>query len=105
MNVTVYGASDDLIEVEGDVSEEFTYDDDNDNYLVFSDGTVLRVEYGSSGVWRISPVSGTPSIAQAPEDDDSNYSDRAMLDAGEQLPIRWVVHGIGFAKAQEKADV
>lgn len=27
MAVTIYGASDDLIEVEGDIDEEFTYDD------------------------------------------------------------------------------
>lgn len=97
MSVTVHGASDDLIEVAGDVLEEFTYrepdeDDATGNVLAFSDGTVLRISYSATGVWRIAPVaqgSAPLRIEHADEGDDENYSDRATLD-GE---IRWVVHG------------
>lgn len=97
--VTVYGASDDLIELDGGIYEEFGYRDDAEGDLVaFSDGTVLRVRHGAGGIWRITPVargSAELSIVQAPEDDDSNYSDRATLDGD----VRWAVHGNGYAKS------
>lgn len=96
--VTVYGASDDLIEVEGDIEGEFYLkDDDAGDLLAFSDGTILRMRYAESGVWRITPVTtgGTSSltIVPAPEGDEANYSDRATLTG----PVSWVVHGIGWA--------
>ncbi|MCP5065128.1 MAG: hypothetical protein GY946_01055 [bacterium] len=52
----VYGASDDLIEVEGDFRGEFScYDEEV--ILTFSDGTVLTAKYGKpgglGGVWLI----------------------------------------------------
>ena len=55
----VYGASDDLIEFEGDVSGEvskYGTDDDNQGVLLFfSDGTILEVKYGKLGraIWGV----------------------------------------------------
>lgn len=55
----VYGASDDLIEFEGDVSGEvgkYGTDDNASGVLVFfSDGTILEVKYGKLGraIWGI----------------------------------------------------
>lgn len=91
MSVTIYGASDDLIEIEGDIREEFTPPYDEEALLAFSDGTVLRMRYSDSGVWRIAPVisPGELTIVQAPEDDEDNYSDRATINA----PMLWVVMG------------
>ncbi len=43
--VTVYGASDDLVEIEGDIRDELYASDNNPAHLAFSDGTVLSVEY------------------------------------------------------------
>lgn len=105
-NVTVYGSSDDLIEVEGGIREEFTYaeEDRDGDLLAFSDGTILRIQYEQTGIWRISPVvngSSELSIKQAPEDDDSNYSDRATLSG----PVAWVVQGIAFAQRRKNAEV
>lgn len=81
MGVTVYGASDDLIEVEGDVREEFGGGESGD-VLVFSDGTALRVAW-EDGVWRIRTVRrGTAelSIERAPDEyDEDNNTDRATL--------------------------
>ena len=74
--ITVYGASDDLIEV---------------------DGTILRITYMPSGVWRIGVVtrgSAELKVEPAPEGDEDNYSDRATLDGAV-----WVVHGIDHATA------
>jgi hypothetical protein len=102
MPITVYGASDDLIEVEGDISEEFNYtginsrpEDDEGDLLAFSDGTVLRIKFDHvRGGWRITPVvrgASNPVIEQAAEDEE-DATDKATLDAA------WVVHGIGWAK-------
>jgi hypothetical protein len=93
---TIYGASDDLIEVEGRVTEEFSYRERDPSFVAFSDGTVIRIEYTDAGVWRITPVRrgrGTLHIEQAPEDDDTNYSDRAVLTGD----VDWVVYGHAFA--------
>lgn len=61
MTVYVYGASDDLIEIDGDLSEEFSYTprtyshhDPKPYYLGFSDGTLLKVTY--DGDWNIQPI-------------------------------------------------
>lgn len=92
MSVTLYGASDDLVLVEGDVDEEFTAGKGADDLVAFSDGTLLRINYDQDGVWRINPlVNGRAalSVQQAPANDEDNYSDRATLD-GE---IAWVVLG------------
>lgn len=81
MPITVYGASDDLIEVDGDISAEFPSRNAEGSLLAFSDGTVLRIHFMPAGIWRIHPVvngSGGLTIEQAPENDDSNYSDRAI---------------------------
>ncbi|MGX6604828.1 hypothetical protein ACWKSP_22270 [Micromonosporaceae bacterium Da 78-11] len=101
MSITVYGASDDLIEVEGDVTEEFPYVEHDStpgggDLLAFSDGTVLRISLTPYGVWRIhTVVRGTAqvTIEDAPEGDEDNYTDRATVDGA-----TWVVHGIGWAK-------
>jgi hypothetical protein len=94
MGVTVYGSSDDLIEVDGGLREEFPYQPDGDGqYLAFSNGIVIHIEYDQLGVWRIKPVCvpehQNVDIQQAPADDDENYSDRATV-AG---PIKWVLLG------------
>lgn len=101
--VTLHGASDDLIELDGAIREEFNHwhggnDDDQGALVAFSDGTVLRIIHGAGGIWRITPVAtgaAELSIAQAPEGDDRNYSDVATLTGD----IWWAVHGVAFAKA------
>ncbi len=102
MSVTIYGASDDLVEVEGDVREEFSalgnenFDGDG-GYLAFSDGTILSIVYGDRGVWRIVPIaegSGELSVKQAPVGDEDDYSDIATLSGD----LEWVVFGSAYAK-------
>jgi hypothetical protein len=99
MSVTVYGAGDDCIEIEGEIVEEFDAlgraDDKEGGLLAFSDGTVLRIRY--AGVWRIELVvkgSSDFELVSCPEDDEDNYSDRATLN-GE---IEWVVLGNQIAR-------
>lgn len=105
--LTVYGASDDTIVVEGDISEEFPYarrghGQASGELLAFSDGTILRIEWAPAGaaVWRIEPVvygAADLEITQAPENDESNRSDRAALSGAV-----WVVQGMAYAIAITK---
>lgn len=95
--ITVYGASDDLIEVEGDIREEFYAIDDASHVLSFSDGTVLSVEYDRQGNWRIRRLAegrATYTLTEA-TGSDHDYSDVATLD-GE--PITWVTFGKRFER-------
>ena len=70
--VVIYGLSDDLIEVEGDIEEEFNpaYGSSTSR-LCFSDGTILSIVYG--GMWKIELLNaGTAvyeKIYEAVEDD------------------------------------
>lgn len=97
--VTVYGASDDLIEVEGDLKEEFSgYE--GTHYLAFSDGTLLSVKYDDGGLWRINRlVQGSAACVKVeatdPEDD---YSDKVTLTGA----LAWVVCGKEHARARAK---
>lgn len=97
MSITVYGASDDLIEVDGDISEEFPYLEHDTtpgggDLLAFSDGTILRVAFGTDG-WRIAPVCrGSSPLTIEQHTDGEEGTDKATLDAA------WVVHGVGWAK-------
>jgi hypothetical protein len=104
--VTIYGASDDLIEVEGAISEEFSAAGSEPSYLSFSDGTVLRVSY--DGLWHITAVErgASTGIRHTPaededadrrEDGSSGYSDRVIL-SGDNL--RSVVFGSEYAKGK-----
>ena len=94
--VTIYGASDDLIEIEGDIREEISPEGDEPTKLAFSDGTVLSILYDSDGCWRVHRVmQGTATLnkTEAEGPDTKNYSDRVTL-IGD---IKWVVAGKWWA--------
>lgn len=98
----VYGSSDDLIEVDGMVTDEFPAmwcSDDQPRYLAFSDGTVIRVIYSAEGCWELRRVEvGTAQYAHKPHDDDrTTYSDRVTLTG----PIAWVVMGTHHARSKK----
>lgn len=95
MSVSICGASDDLIEIEGDVREEFTTMADAGALVGASNGALLRIRYTDSGTWRIQPVAGADliDVKQCAEDDEDNYSDVATV-AGD---IAWVLFGSAWA--------
>lgn len=111
--VQVYGASDDLIELEGDVSEEFSVS--GPYHLLFSDGTQLRIDYApdNTACWRIEAVSrGTATITHHPGSEDENfhhrdsdvspYSDLVTLSSDE--PLTLLSHGVRRQKAPSPAE-
>lgn len=89
--ITIFGASDDLIEIEDDngPGEEFcSYDG---GYLGFSTGLLVKIEYTGLGEWKITPVRGDidgpgRKLIRCKSTDD-DYSDVLVLD--EQ--IDWIM--------------
>jgi len=108
MAVIIFGASDDLVEIRGDIYEEFNPDsDERPSYLAFSDGTVLSVEYGRGGTWHIRRVvegsaayerrDAVDADAGSDERGYSLYSDRVTLGSTDG-EIAWAVFGSRFEK-------
>ena len=102
--VMIYGSSGDLIEIDGNIREEFNcYDEEEPQFLAFSDGSVLSILYDNDGIWKIRQVAvgkAEYSKKEAVNPDSDDYSDRATLKGGN---IQWVVYGSAFAyKKQEK---
>jgi hypothetical protein len=106
--ITIYGSSDDLIEIDGDIQEEMNgYSADKDDepcYLAVSDGTLLKVKY--DGCWRFTCVKkGSAVMVNSNDADDDKdgsrpdgkpwYSEIVTL-TGDNL--RWVVRGVELAK-------
>jgi len=93
MSITIRGYSDDLIEVDGDLTEEFNFRDEGTVHIVVADGTVLTIEYGTLGIWRIEHlVAGTATVTidKNPPDDTDRYSDVATIESADGTPLRWV---------------
>jgi len=89
MSITITGHSDDLIEIEGDISEEFDAYGEED-YLVTSNIGAVRVEYDVDGIWRIQRLAGDVDVAQATGDgSDEDYSDVGVMHGN----VRWVACG------------
>jgi hypothetical protein len=76
--VKLYGASDDLIEIEGDINDEIDCYDDVKS-IEASDGTKGKIWYNNDGVWQISiSKSGTNYMGTIPavgEDDEHTDKD------------------------------
>lgn len=102
--VIVYGQSDDLVEIDGDLREEFGFfrpgDDAKPGYLAFTDGTVLSIAYDETGMWRINRlVEGGAAYSKVEATDpDKNYTDRVTL-IGD---IKAVVFGDDFHRIKQR---
>lgn len=101
MKITIYGASDDLIEIEGDITEEFDACGDG-TYIGCSDGTLLFIDYNRHGFWRINILSsGTSKITRTDGTDENNdYSDKVTLEGD----IKWLTCGSGMVKLKNKRN-
>lgn len=97
--ITITGAGDGMIQVDGDISEVFSYfpndDDDDERVLAFSDGTLLRLAYDVDGICRLTPICrGTAEMSKVDGVVDEDMNDVVTL-VGE---ISWVVSGEEHAK-------
>ena len=94
--IRVTGASDDLIEIDGDIREEYDWcsHEDEKRYLAFSDGTVLSCKYDDDGIWRFNTVSkGTSEIHKVDGIVDEDTNDVVTLNGD----IKWVLFGVSCA--------
>lgn len=110
--IRVYGASDDLIEIDGDIRDELGVECDIPHYLAFSDGTVLKIVYDDNGVWRINKIyegsaiatniySGVPddvTTSQKLPEGCVSYSDCFEISC---KTIDWVVLGIKLVRRKK----
>ena len=98
--ITIYGASDDLIEIEGDILEEFNvYPEEHTRYLIaVSDGTLLKMWYDEDGIWRIQHLFG--DVTRFTRIDGSVIDDTVdkVTIAG---TIDWIVSGENIAYRQK----
>lgn len=93
MTITVYGASDDLIEVDGDISDTFNYTGNRGegDLLAFSDGTVLQMRQDPEYTWVIDVLAHGASEVET-------WTHTKEGDQARVSGAVWVVHGIGWAK-------
>lgn len=91
MPTEIYGASDDLIEFEGDVHGEVsasgTDDDDQGVLIICNDGTLLEVKYGKAdmGIWAIQCIKSGElfdRIETCDDEEADRYSDTAYFKDG-----------------------
>jgi hypothetical protein len=99
--ISVTAASDDLIEIRGDISEEFSWfaanSDDERRYLGFSDGTVLSVQYDDDGIWRFSRVAtGSANFTKIEGDVAADKNDEVVLEGD----VAWCLFGKAFEPAR-----
>jgi hypothetical protein len=89
MRITITGSSYDLIEIEGDIREEFNVylRDDERCVLAFSDGTLLDVDYDNDGIWRFNrKVAGSATFSKEEGDVIEDTCDKVALEGD----IKWV---------------
>jgi len=95
MKIKISGHSDDVVCVEGDVTDEFYPSEDQPFFVGVSDGTLLRISY--DGMWNIRVLitgSDDTKITYEPAtDEDTNYSDIVTLENDDEWC--WVVAGSG----------
>ena len=93
--IKIYGASDDLVEVEGDVPgcDEFGHYGDEPGFVELSTGDIFSVVYGAGkrAVWQIKHAHKSGklkvTIQKAPKGDEPDpYTDTAVISG----PIEWV---------------
>lgn len=105
MSTKVYGASDDLIEFEGDVYGEVgaygTDKDKNGVLLVFSDGTILEAKYGKCemAIWGLTVIrkgSLLENIEQCEDENAKPHSDVAKFYGG----LNWAYAARNFERVK-----
>lgn len=92
--IVIYGGSDDLIEIEGDIDAEFychAEDEEDPVYLAFSDGTLISASKPTGAAWQLLVVfEGESEISIRADETTSN---KITLDG----PIKWAILGSELA--------
>jgi len=57
--IKIYGCSDDLIEIEGRIREEFYYIGNEPTFIMFDNGFLVSVNFDNNGIWRFNVINKT----------------------------------------------
>ena len=90
--IIIKGHSDDIINVEGAIRDEFYPDSSDKMAIATNNGTLLAFEYTTGGIWRAKIIKeGLNKVDHDvnPESDEERYSDIVTI-TGE---IEWVIFG------------
>lgn len=84
MDLEIYGASDDLIEMEGDIRDEWDAVQEGPYHFNFTDGTHVIINYGRGGEWSVNLMASGSLLERSrfvPSEgrDSKNYSDHLFL--------------------------
>src|SRR4029079_4836488 len=87
--ITIYAASDDLVEVDGDIEEEFSnydFSEPGGAYVCVSTGDLIQFQIDEDGDWfaRVIVDATSPTIGKRP---DRPGDDQVTVSA----PVAWVV--------------
>lgn len=96
--IKIYGASDDLIEIESDdeskfSSEEFNVDSDFENLIAVSDGTLFALKMNKYGTWRVDILFQGPEYLGVALWKGQGGTDQVLING---YPT-WIVLGKDFA--------
>lgn len=99
--IYVFGASDDLIELRGDIEEEVPSSYKEDNYLLFSNGVAVKISY--DGEWRINIIRNPDqSVNVIPVSDIRGRTDEFSIDINDYTDLAKIntqsVSWVGHAK-------
>jgi len=83
--ITIYGHSDDLIEIEGDIREEFNIYN-TDGYLLTSTGVMIKVRY--DGEWFFNVVKeGKNTYVRVKPIEEGKYTETVLIDSPD---VKWI---------------
>lgn len=95
--IVITGGGDDIIEVAGDLDEEFTYQDEAEGDLIaFSDGTLIRVRFDNEGSWRITPIAYGKATLTIEQTVGDGGTDRAVLVGA----VNWVIQATAYHRVK-----
>lgn len=80
--IKVYGISDDLIKIEGEINEEIN---SSGGTLIFPNGSIIQIDYGREGEWDIKVIRKGQATIQLTICEDNIehsecYSDEIVID-------------------------
>lgn len=92
----VTGASDDLIEIDGAIREEFNaYSagrEEVTHYLVVDGGALLSIRYDAEGIWRVAVIDSAGMTVEKVEGSPVEET-FDVVTLRSEAPIRWIVLG------------
>lgn len=86
----IYGTSDDLIEIEGQMEDEINIYDCGLK-IEFTDGTIVQFDYSSDGIWECVAINKGDKFDYIEEHDpmdEDNYSDILYMKDSEECLIK-----------------